>query len=116
MRPLITIIATLLCASCATPGARTTVPPDASTPERSPAAQNSPDLVTGKRVYDLHCARCHGADGKDKTYPFIATLDGIGKRMSPIEILKATWATGFVSERQFLEEEKHDLAVYVATL
>ena len=39
-------------------------------------------LQEGKQVYDTHCTRCHGADGKANTYPNILTLDGIGQRMT----------------------------------
>ncbi len=108
MRLYFLILAAMLCASCASDGGVAARP--------SAAAQNERDLQTGKRVYDLHCARCHGRDGKDSTYPFIATLDGIGKRMAPKEILEATWATGFASPRQFTDEEKRGLGAYVATL
>ena len=111
MRPYLPIAVAVFCASCAH-DARTA---PAHAPAEARAASES-ELRTGKRVYDLHCARCHGRDGKEDTYPFIATLDGIGKRMSLEEILEATWATGFVSERQFTDEEKRGLAVYVAAL
>jgi len=70
----------------------------------------------GKTVYDAHCARCHGPDGKDISYPFIEPLDGIGERMSLEEILDATWEAGFVSEDQFDEKEKEALARYIASL
>ena len=73
-------------------------------------------LAAGKLVYDTHCARCHGLDGKDDTYPFIATLDGIGKRYSLDRILEETWATGFVAPQQFSPEQQRAMAAYVATL
>jgi len=82
----------------------------------APGAQISRDLAEGQRVYTLHCARCHGPDGKDETYPFIARLDGIGKRHTPEEILEATWASGFVSRDSFTPDEQRCLGLYVATL
>lgn len=80
------------------------------------AGASGEELTMGKRVYEVHCMRCHGPDGKDETYPFIARLDGIGKHMTVEEILKATWASGFVSPRSMSEEEQQALGQYVATL
>jgi mono/diheme cytochrome c family protein len=116
MKKVLTIaVSTSLLLACASQPANRIVsgPPAAGAPAQAGAAR---DYETGKRVYDLHCARCHGRDGTDHTYPFIATLDGIGKHMTLDEILEATWATGFVSPRQFTDDEKRGLAVYVATL
>jgi len=100
MRVLFLITMVSLVAACAT----------------KPAPQAAVDFETGKRVYGLHCARCHGRDGKDETYPFIARLDGIGKRMSPAEILEATWATGLVSRDSLSKDDQRCLGIYVATL
>jgi mono/diheme cytochrome c family protein len=80
-----------------------------------PAAQTA-EQGAGKLIYDTHCARCHGVDGKDDTYPFIATLDGIGQRLTLDEILEETWATGFVAPQQFSPGEQRALARYVAGL
>ena len=102
----ILIVAAVLCGGCATGRA----------PGAPAGAQTSLDLENGRRVYALHCARCHGPDGKDESYPFIARLDGIGKRMSPAEILEATWATGLVSRDSLNEDERRCLGIYVATL
>lgn len=109
MRIALLIAVVTLCADCAT---------KSSAPGRTgaPDAQVAADYETGKRAYTLHCSRCHGRDGKDDTYPFIARLDGIGTRMSLDEILEATWASGFVSRQSLTEEEQRGLAVYVATL
>lgn len=104
-------ILVLLLAACAN---STDAPEDsvAKPDTGGPAAE----LILGKRVYEVHCLRCHGADGKDETYPFIARLDGIGRRMSVEEILEATWASGFVSPRSMSEAERQALGRYVATL
>lgn len=80
------------------------------------AADRAVVQAMGKRVYEVHCMRCHGPDGKDETYPFIARLDGIGRHMTVEEILEATWASGFVSPRSMSEEERQALGRYVATL
>lgn len=117
MRTSILILVAMLGASCASDGRLGGQSIQTRPPRETPAAaQLDRDLQTGRRVYELHCARCHGRDGKDDTYPFIATLDGIGKRMTLEEILEATWATGFASPHQFSDEEKRGLAVYVAQL
>ncbi len=103
MRMIVLIAVLALCAACATKPA-------------APDPQAARDLEMGQRVYTLHCARCHGPEGKDEAYPFIARLDGIGKRLSPAEILEATWASGFVSRASMNEEEQRCLGLFVATL
>jgi mono/diheme cytochrome c family protein len=100
------VLVACLCGACATE-------PKSDSPPVNPVAG---DLENGKRVYVLHCARCHGPDGKDEKYPFIARLDGIGKRMTPAEILEATWATGLVSRDSLTPDEQRCLGLYVATL
>lgn len=87
-----------------------------STAPKADPAGGSPILTLGKQVYEVHCTRCHGPDGKDESYPFIARLDGLGKRMTPEEILEATWESGFVSPRSMSEAERGALGLYVATL
>ena len=79
-----------------------------------PASQE--ELASGKLIYNTHCARCHGADVKDDTYPFILTLDGLGKRYTLEQILEETWATGFVAPQQFSDEEQRAMAKFIATL
>lgn len=106
---LIALAIPILCVvTCATA-------PDAPDPPTNPETPATV-LATGRRVYEVHCMRCHGADGKDETYPFIARLDGIGKHMTVEEILEATWASGFVSPRSMSEDEQEALGQYVATL
>jgi mono/diheme cytochrome c family protein len=83
-------------------------------PAEALAPANDEEPAVGKRIYDFHCARCHGPDGKDDSYPFIVTLDGIGDRYTLDRILEETWATGFVSPHQFTPEEQRALAKYVA--
>lgn len=97
-------------------GACSSSPDTAAPPDAAAAADQTNLLVSGRRVYNVHCARCHGPDGKDETYPFIARLDGIGRRMTPEEILEATWASGFVSPRSMNEDERYALGQYVSTL
>lgn len=84
--------------------------------ENDDAPATAEELALGKHVYDTHCARCHGADGKADGYPFILTLDGIGKRYTLERILEETWATGFVAPQQFTQDEQQAMAKYVATL
>jgi mono/diheme cytochrome c family protein len=105
-----------------------TAPPGADDPAQASIAETSglgaaeaatasdEELALGKLIYDTHCARCHGADGKSDTYPFILTLDGIGKRYTLEQILEETWATGFVAPQQFTQNEQRAMAKYVATL
>ena len=50
-------------------------------PAKTGPGDSAAVLALGKVVYEVHCMRCHGPDGKDETYPFIARLDGIGRHM-----------------------------------
>ncbi len=111
MKSIALALLILCAAACTTP----TDAPD-STANDADAVGRAAVLTMGKRAFEVHCARCHGPDGKDETYPFIARLDGIGKRMTPAEILEATWASGFVSPRSMNEDERYALGQYVATL
>lgn len=72
--------------------------------------------IDGKAVYDAQCARCHGADGSETTYPEIKSLLGIGNRLSESEILRRTSLTGAVDMSGWTERQSQALAVYVAGL
>jgi len=93
-----------------------TTPDAPEPPANSDTGDRATVLALGRVVYEVHCMRCHGPDGKDETYPFIARLDGIGRRMTVEEILEATWASGFVSPKSMSETEREALGQYVATL
>lgn len=71
---------------------------------------------SGMSLYEGLCARCHGSDGKDDSYPFIKTLAGIGNRMTENQILQATENTGVVDLTRLTEEQRRALAVYVSGL
>lgn len=70
----------------------------------------------GRSLYQGQCARCHGEDGNDTSYPRIKTLGGLGNRLTEEELLKATEATGIVDLSRFTQEELHALMTYVAGL
>lgn len=70
----------------------------------------------GKTIYEGACARCHGQDGTDTSYPNIKTLGGIGSRMSEEEIIDATEATGVVDLSSLSSADLKALAAYVAGL
>jgi mono/diheme cytochrome c family protein len=70
----------------------------------------------GKAVYDAQCARCHGADGRDESYPGVKSLAGIGNRISEGEILHRTALTGAVDMSGWTESQRRALAAYVAGL
>jgi DNA-binding Lrp family transcriptional regulator len=73
--------------------------------------------LTGKAVYSVHCARCHGDDGNAENYPFAQKLGGIGNRLTtPKEIIEATRAAGLVDLETLGEAERQALAIYVAGL
>lgn len=40
----------------------------------------------GRAAYRSACARCHGADGRSDSYPYIKTLNGLGARAGTAEI------------------------------
>jgi mono/diheme cytochrome c family protein len=70
----------------------------------------------GKQIYDAQCARCHGADGRDLSYPNVKSLAGIGNRHSKSEIIERTILTGAVDMSHMSESDKNQLALYVAGL
>jgi cytochrome c553 len=70
----------------------------------------------GMAVYRAQCARCHGDDGADTSYPNIRVLSGIGNRHSEKEILDMTQRAGFVDLHALNDKTHHALAVYVAGL
>jgi mycoredoxin-dependent peroxiredoxin len=70
----------------------------------------------GKGVYGGYCARCHGEDGNETSYPNIKQLGGIGNRLTERQILEATAATGVVNLQALTQEELEALAIYVAGL
>lgn len=43
-------------------------------------------LCEGEASYATACARCHGADGGDRSYPYIKPLPGLGTRLSREQI------------------------------
>jgi cytochrome c553 len=70
----------------------------------------------GKAIYDAQCARCHGADGADTSYPGTKPLAGIGRRMSEAEILESTLRTGVVDLSALDEQQRRAISIYVAGL
>lgn len=70
----------------------------------------------GQRLYGLYCARCHGPDGTDTSYPNIKRLDGIGATLDEREIIDNTRATAFVNIDALPRDEREALAVFVASL
>jgi len=70
----------------------------------------------GMSIYKAQCARCHGDDGSDTSYPGIHPLTGIGKRHSEPEILDLTQRAGFVDLHALDDKSRRALAVYVAGL
>jgi mono/diheme cytochrome c family protein len=70
----------------------------------------------GKRLYYISCSRCHGDSGNDDSYPNAGKLGGIGNRHTVEEVLRLTLATGVVDLGRVSEEDKLNLALYVAGL
>jgi len=83
-------------------------------------ADSIPDNVRqwfdGMAVYKAQCARCHGDDGADTSYPGIRVLSGIGNRHSEEEILDMTQRAGFVDLQALDDRARRALAIYVAGL
>lgn len=69
----------------------------------------------GRQVFASHCARCHGPDGQDDSYPGVKSLAGIGNRLTEAQILEKTSRTGAV-DLTALGDRTRFLAVYVAGL
>jgi cytochrome c553 len=70
----------------------------------------------GRASYEANCARCHGEDGRDESYPGAKSLGGIGTRHTVAEILEKTDRSGFVDLNYLRTEGKKALAIYVAGL
>jgi hypothetical protein len=72
--------------------------------------------ANGREIYTANCQRCHGADGRDKSYAGIKPLNGIGRRISRTEIIDRTVHSGNVDLARVHEEERRALSVFVAPL
>lgn len=76
----------------------------------------------GRATYLARCARCHGEDGGDTSYPEIRTLKGIGRRLSREEIRARLHAKGagpelvLIRGETFTAAEVEALISYVAEL
>ena len=76
----------------------------------------------GKVIFHNHCARCHGEDGQDTTYPYIRRLAGIGNRLSPAQIRERLHPTvvgpNYITVRgeSFTARELEQLIVFLAGL
>ncbi len=72
---------------------------------------------TGRAIYSVHCARCHGDDGNETGYPDIKKLGGIGNRLTtPAQIIKATATSGLVDLDAIGPKNLEALAIYVGGL
>lgn len=72
--------------------------------------------LDGMATYKSQCARCHGEDGRDTTYPGTKSLAGIGNRHTESEILEMTQLAGFVDLSYLSERAKKALASFLAGL
>lgn len=70
----------------------------------------------GRQIYDSQCARCHGADGADTSYPNTKPLAGLGRKHSEEKIVELTEATGVVDMSRLSEADRRGLGAYVAGL
>jgi len=76
----------------------------------------------GRATYLSRCARCHGEDGSDTTYPEIRPLEGIGRRLTREQIRARlhSKAAGpklvLIRGETFTAEEVEALISYVAEL
>jgi len=53
---------------------------------RRPRIACADEWELGRETYLSRCARCHGEDGSDTSYPDIRPLKGIGKRLTRDQI------------------------------
>lgn len=70
----------------------------------------------GEAIFKSQCARCHGEDGRDETYPGTKSLSGIGNRHSTERILDLTQMAGFVDLTALNETARRALVLFVAGL
>ncbi|HEU4751785.1 MAG TPA: rhodanese-like domain-containing protein, partial [Armatimonadota bacterium] len=68
----------------------------------------------GKALFDVHCARCHGADGADTTtYPGAKSLVDVTRRLSAAQVIEKS--RGFAAV-QLEGEDAAGLLAFLATL
>jgi mono/diheme cytochrome c family protein len=70
----------------------------------------------GSAIFKAQCARCHGDDGKEESYPGTKSLSGIGNRHSEEEIFELTQRAGFVDLSSLDDRARRALSVFVAGL
>ncbi len=84
----------------------------------------NPDVVVedtklwrdGNAIFKGQCARCHGDDGKDESYPGTKSLSGIGNRHSEEKIFELTQLAGFVDLSSLDDRARRALPIFVAGL
>lgn len=80
------------------------------------------EWADGKAIFENRCARCHGADGMDTGYPYIAQLGGIGSRLTKLQLrskLHPTYAGPdhiLVRGDPFTRKQFESLLVFLAGL
>ncbi len=74
------------------------------------------EWATGRLLYDVHCMRCHGADGSDTSYSHIIPLNGMGETRTVEEILEASRSTGISGISRLDDEDEWAIAVFIAGL
>jgi|GEM_PF-643115 len=74
------------------------------------------DLQRGKQLYEAACARCHGSDGGDTSYPGTRPLKGIGNHYDEDKVIELTRNSGFVNIDLWSEDERRAMAKYVRGL
>lgn len=72
--------------------------------------------LRGQGVYASYCQRCHGADGRDTSYPGTRSLSGMGKTKSEAQILEISGRAGSVNMAAFSERDLKALGVFLAGL
>ncbi|MBI4874310.1 MAG: c-type cytochrome [Acidobacteria bacterium] len=77
---------------------------------------------SGKAVFKAACARCHGEEGDLHICEDVKPLEGIGKRLTPVQI-RERLRIGEVNDREVLirgqifnRQEVEEVIVYVASL
>jgi hypothetical protein len=70
----------------------------------------------GAQIYASQCARCHGPDGNQASYPGVKPLAGLGLRKTEAEIRTAFERTGAVDLSSLTDRDRRAVILFTSGL